>query len=260
MGDKMCLACNRSLVQKRLEETWTVLAQSLVPSNVYPRIYRLFGILPLCAGCLSELIILQGVHCIRCGRSLQNWVGQGELCGDCAYIEHDPLCCNRSLLRYDGWIKERIGTFKYRGDERWAHCFAVLMAIGYVRYYREAGISLISYVPLHEKRQWERGFNQAELLAIQLGRILRLPVKPLLLRTKETDKQSKQIGRLARQESMHDAFAMLPIPLTRVKKLLIVDDIYTTGSTLRSCAAAIHSAALPNATSKIDVCSLTLCR
>lgn len=257
MGNKSCLACNRILTVKQLEDLWAALARGLSTSRGYPQMYRLFAMLPLCAGCLSGLSILEGVLCLRCGRSLQNWSEQGELCGDCASIKSDPLCCNRSLLRYEGWIKERIGTFKYQGDERWAHCFAILLAIGYNRFFRDAGITLISYVPLHEKRMQERGFNQAELLALHLGALLRIPVKPLLQRTKETGKQSKQVGRKARQESMKDAFAPLPSSLHQVRKLLIVDDIYTTGSTTRSCAEAIHtvSSALP-----VDVCSLTLCR
>jgi competence protein ComFC len=219
--------------------------------------YRLFGMLPLCAGCLSQLPILEGVLCLRCGRSLQSWSKQGELCSDCKGAVDDPLCCNRSFLRYEGWVKERMGTFKYRGDERWAHCFALLMAIGYVRHFLDAGISLISYVPLHEKRLDERGFNQAELLAVRLGRLLNVPVRPILKRIKETDKQSKKVGRRARQESMRDAFAALTHPMPDMRKLLLVDDIYTTGSTIRSCAQAIRAA---SPTLSVDVCSLTLCR
>ncbi|MGE5702157.1 MAG: ComF family protein, partial [Clostridia bacterium] len=204
MGASSCLACNRAVVSKQRESVITAMAKRITCSRVYPHVYRLLGKLPLCAGCLEASPFLERNLCRTCGRQMKE---QG-MCGDCQTAPDDTLQYNRSLLRYEGWVRERISTFKYRGDERWADCFALLLAIGYLRFFREERISCITFVPIHEARLRERGFNQAELLATRLGALVKLPVEALLMRIRDTDKQSKQAGRHARLASMKDAFAL----------------------------------------------------
>ncbi|MFM1651262.1 ComF family protein [Brevibacillus sp. B_LB10_24] len=183
----------------------------------------------------------------------------------------DPLTANRSVLRYDEQVKAVVATYKYRGDERLAELFAVLAGSCYYRYYSSIPFRLMTYVPLHDKRLAERGFNQVELIAKDLGRMVGLPVLPLLRRIKYTEKLSIQSGRDTRFASMQEAFA----PLEDVSslfhqrrsgwrgrkadcaKILLLDDIFTTGATVRSCATAIK--AIPGF-ADAEVYSLTLCR
>ncbi len=110
-------------------------------------------------------------------------------------------------------------------------------------------VRVLTYVPVSEERYRERGFNQAERLAAGLGQRCRVPVYPLLKRTRHTDKQSfkKRSDRLG---DLEGAFTTDPDGLqelanrfgsTAPKQIYIVDDVYTTGSTLNQCARVIKS-------------------
>jgi len=220
--------------------TLAALARRLSVRQTYPVVFRLLHQLPLCAICLLELPWIEGPICTGCGRS---W-SSGECCGDCRRYADKFLEMNRSILRYDDRGRQLIRQYKYRGDERLTELLSTLLAIGYYRYLFQAGLCLITYVPLHANRLEERGFNQAERIAARFAQFVKHPVKPLLVRTKMTDKLSKQGGRSARIQSLAEAFqpvepAACPIvPLD--KAILLVDDIFTTGSTLRFCARAIR--------------------
>lgn len=189
------------------------------------------------------------------------------LCRDCvSWGSGDPLAANRAALRYEQWSKELIFRWKYRGDERIAELFAVLLLVTYVRCYANLTFDLLSFVPLHDERLRERGFNQAERMSRLFAKYTGIRLLPLLKRVKETEKQSKQQGRRARLESMQDAFAVDELLLRsqagilqpRVPlRLLLIDDIFTTGATIRACAHAIHSHPL---LARAEVYSLTICR
>jgi ComF family protein len=101
----------------------------------------------------------------------------------------------------------------------------------------------ITFVPLSEKRELERGFNQAEQMARDLGRKLRLPVVPLLQRQRHTEKQSLK-SRSSRLEDLQDVFSLIPEAPKQIQtpsRIYVVDDVYTTGSTLNQCAKTIRS-------------------
>ncbi|WP_147512959.1 ComF family protein [Brevibacillus massiliensis] len=247
----------------------------LVSPRHYPQVFSLFNRLPLCVGCLAGLPFVGETICHRCGRNMSAASSDDPLlfCTDCRSFlaEVDPLTANRSALRYDEQVKAVVAAYKYRGDERLAELFAVLAASCYYRYYSGISFRLITYVPLHDKRLAERGFNQVELIAKGLGRMVGLPVLPLLRRIKYTEKLSIQSGRTARFASMQKAFApgegaSQSFRLRRSgwlsrktdrPKVLLLDDIFTTGATVRSCASAIK--AIPDF-ADVEVYSLTLCR
>ncbi|UFJ40064.1 ComF family protein [Brevibacillus humidisoli] len=241
--------------------------------------------------------MITGEICQRCGREYVHAQdreperqavahraahGTGALCGDCIrWGDKDPLVMNRSTLRYDNWSKEMISLLKYRGDERIAELLAVLLIVSFQLGYAGKTFQLLSYVPLHEQRLLERGFNQAELLAHRVAQHTGMLILPLLQRTKRTAKQSQQEGRQARLESMIDAFRVdpsiaqmaanrlartsgrtarsvgAPWRVPAIPRLLLIDDIYTTGATIRSCARTLQTHPL---LAGIEVHSLTVCR
>lgn len=249
MNVGICVCCGGRTASPAREAAVRSWARQLSIQARYPLIYRLLAGLPICAGCLDILPVICGDICQHCGRDQENSEGKRELCQDCVRLNDDVLGSNRSLLRYNEWGKSLLGLYKYRGDERLASFYGTLLAVAFFRYYDPAEFACITTVPLHNKRLYERGFNQVDLLATTLSRASGVPVRSLLQRTKETAKLSKQRGRIARQESMSEAFSwagdtawsMGRDVWKKPSKVLLIDDIYTTGSTLRSCATTLRA-------------------
>ncbi len=97
-------------------------------------------------------------------------------------------------------------------------------------------------VPLHARRQRERGFNQSALLARALARAAAVPWRPLLRRVADTPSQTA-FDRRRRQANLKNAFALAPgAALNPQQRYILVDDVFTTGSTLNSCARALRRA------------------
>ena len=99
-------------------------------------------------------------------------------------------------------------------------------------------IDLIIPVPLHGKRRRERGYNQSEFLAAEMARMIKMPMNPsALLRTRNTEQQA-HLGAEARQHNVADAFAAVE-GIVQGKSILLLDDVFTTGATLRACALSL---------------------
>lgn len=201
----------------------------------------------MCRLCLEDLIVISGEVCERCGRAL----AAGPLCLDCLSRKKTHFICNRSALEYNRKMKEIISLYKFRGQESLAHTLTGFLEKAYQRYYRELEFDGITFVPLHEIRLEERGFNQAEQLASQLSLRTKIPLIPLLNRTRFTGKQSKK-HRQERLQTLHGAFQVSPFPIP-LKRVLLIDDVYTTGSTANECARVL-------ARQGVEVYSLTVAR
>lgn len=208
------------------------------------------GRVPLCAECRDEIGWIMEPCCDRCGRQLEKRAAgpvNEPLCRDCVRLGSVAPVKNRAVVQYTPLAREIVGLFKYRGRETLAIACGKLMADTVRREYRDEAISAVTYVPLHARREAERGFNQAELLANVIARELRWPVYHLLVREKDTPKQSKQ-SRYDRLTSMEGAFKIRSDEKRNFccrGALLIVDDVYTTGTTLRACAGELMRAGVP---------------
>ncbi|MDZ5471942.1 ComF family protein [Bacillus sp. 31A1R] len=150
---------------------------------------------------------------------------------------------NYSIYEYNEFLKEFIARYKYRGDYVLAKVFSetVIEKLRTIKY------DLISYIPLSQERLHERGFNQSEAIIKEAGKT----PSGLLQRT-HSEKQSKK----SRQDRIHlpQVFQVKrDLDLTN-KKILLVDDIYTTGSTLR------HAAKVLKQSGAISISSLTIAR
>ncbi|GGA45453.1 hypothetical protein GCM10007416_18230 [Kroppenstedtia guangzhouensis] len=158
-----------------------------------------------------------------------------------------------AVLRYTAYPKELMRLFKYRGREVLAEPLGEMMA----EVLFEAGIrpEVVTYVPLHPDRMRQRGFNQSELLARQVARRLNLPLRSALQRIRPTLPQSRR-SRWERMGALSGAFRLNPRSVGAVvdKRWLVVDDVYTTGSTLVECAKTLKRAGAK------QVCSLTWAR
>ncbi|UJF33233.1 ComF family protein [Paenibacillus hexagrammi] len=132
---------------------------------------------------------------------------------------------SRSAVRYDEGMKEMLARYKYRGDERLRGVFGSMLVYPYrllnaetkkLETDRRKTNKVITFVPVSERRLLERGFNQAEQMAVELGRQVGLPVMPLLRRSKHTDKQSFK-SRSERIEDLQHVFEAEPDAMERLR-------------------------------------------
>lgn len=104
------------------------------------------------------------------------------------------------------------------------------------------GADLITWAPLSRKRLRERGFDQAELLAREVGRLLSIPAAPALKKTRNTGPQSELEEESARRANARGAYALLPGADLTGRRVVLVDDVVTSGATLSECAALLRQA------------------
>ncbi len=207
---------------------------------------RKLGLCDLCYTCVEWIQI---VSCSTCGRAIQ--------CNDCRIRSNTFFTLNRSAVNYNEAMRSYLIQFKYRGDERLHKLFgnmlihAFHLAMQARPDMKKAKFSLITYVPISQERQLERGFNQTEYLAKALSLYSGIPVVPILKRTVHKDKHSAK-KRVHRLEDIGQVFELsldlLEIKLNRLQRniedidmIFIVDDVYTTGSTINECAKIIKT-------------------
>jgi competence protein ComFC len=202
----------------------------------------------ICLSCQGKLQRIVGEICDICGRpfgTLESKYRMGERCYDCLRWEDDPdyqglLTRNYSLYGYNEFLKEVIAKFKYRGDYVLVKIFADEIKMKLT----EIKPDYIIPIPLSDERLYERGFNQAEALIAESG----TKSSPILTRI-HSEKQSKK----SRTERIHIA-QVFKANQNVTGKIILIDDIYTTGSTLRHAAKALKLAGAES------VYSLTIAR
>ncbi|OLS37834.1 amidophosphoribosyltransferase [Bacillus sp. MRMR6] len=192
----------------------------------------------LCLVCDQKLVRLEGEKCRICCRSFQyldDKYRRDDLCHDCVRWEEDNewqgyLDKNHSLYLYNDFLKETMARFKFRGDYVLIKVFAEQIK------QLAAKINPTSHVPipLSDVRLYERGFNQAEALISEVFK------KDYLLSRLHSEKQSKK----SRTERIHlpQVFQLEIIHNLKGAKILLYDDVYTTGSTLRHAAKLLKEA------------------
>jgi ComF family protein len=170
-----------------------------------------------------------------CGKPLSD--SRQEYCDDCRRKKHVFLQ-GRSLFSYQGEIRKSLYRLKYSNRREYALCYGQEMARNLGPWILQKKITRIVPIPLHPSRKRQRGYNQAALLAKSLGEALEIPVdETLLCRVKRT-KPQKNLSGQERKANLKHAF--------QVKKeilpgecILLVDDIFTTGSTVDAAAQCL---------------------
>ncbi len=218
-----------------------------------------------CFVCADKVPYIKRVVCAHCGRA--------DFCHDCDRLLADhrnppALAFHRSAARYDSFLKFVIAQYKYRGHERLRNLLKDILKHGFELLQNQLAVQedrytetfdMITFVPISGPRAHERGFNQAEQLAEELSEVTGLPVMSLLRREKHAPKQSQQT-RIGRLKVSHQVFAFdeevwakmvseqqennqvaRMLTLDRPLRIIIVDDVYTTGTTLEACAGVLKT-------------------
>ena len=192
--------------------------------------------LPLCTDCVYRLLHAQRERSPVCPICLSALRPGGE-CPVCSRDKEHLIERTFSPYRYRGLVRQLILRFKFQGDYR----AAALLAGGMRRAVAGRAFDAVAFVPLHPNRRLQRGFDQAELLALLVADAER-PLLPALMRTRDTAAQSLLVSPAARLENIRGAFAVPADVDVQGKTLLLVDDVRTSGATALACARALHDA------------------
>lgn len=188
----------------------------------------------MCPACRQKVHYLSGALCCRCGKKLSDC--EAEYCGDCLRGRH-VFNAGRALYEYED-IAPALYRFKYDGCREYARFFGRELAQqldGYIRSLAPDGLVPIPMYPAKERR---RGYNQAGLLAQALGQELDLPVYPKLVSRNRNTRPLKELNCEERVNNLKKAFNLAQNGV-KLKTIILVDDIYTTGSTMDQVSAVL---------------------
>ncbi len=206
-----------------------------------------------CPDCLRQITFITGSRCPVCGIVFPDSPAEDHLCGNC--LERKPWFSSaRAAVAYDGIILDAIHRFKYGRDITTGSALSTFLA-GFK--FEDMDFHLfdaIIPVPLHIKRLRERGFNQSLILSRALGKKHHLRVDFSLLKRCKLTLTQTGLDKNDRAKNISGAFVAGPKVKIQGKNLILVDDVYTTGSTVNECAKTL----IRSGASKVAV--LTLAR
>ncbi len=201
----------------------------------------------ICVECLGKLKPISAPWCMKCGKKLRR---EGEFCEECRDGRSHYYTAARALYEY-GSAAPSIYRLKYGGRREYGDFFGEEMAACLGDFIRGTGAEGLVPIPLHPKRQRKRGYNQAEVLAKALGGKTGLPVyDKILVRIKNTAPLKNQNSK-ERQNNLKKAFLVRKNDV-KLNTIILVDDIYTTGSTVDEAARVL----LDNGVGKVYVVAL----
>ncbi|MDR2358151.1 MAG: ComF family protein [Oscillospiraceae bacterium] len=202
---------------------------------------------PKCVFCGRVLLRVSDVCCAKCERDLpftegQDSVWRGEGFDRCV-----------APLYYRDEVRKSILRFKFKGKSGYAECYGKVLA-DCVRKNLDGAYDIISWTPLSETRAKKRGYDQAMLLALAVALELDDVAVETLRKTRDAQAQSSLTGRDARAANISGAYEAADPELIAGKRVLLIDDIFTTGSTLAECARTLTAAGA------VSVCGAALAK
>lgn len=191
----------------------------------------------ICPQCVEKLVPVRQPWCLKCGKPLRREAQ--EYCRDCSRGRHF-FTCGRAVFTYDS-AAASLYRFKYGERQEYAECYGALAAEILADDVKLRQAEAIVPVPLHPARQRKRGYNQAALFAEALGEAWGIPVQDKLVVRCRNTKPLKQLNPLQRQNNLKKAFKIIQNDV-KLNTIIIVDDIYTTGSTMDAVAKVFSEA------------------
>lgn len=200
---------------------------------LYPAKCPFCGVLNegICDKCKEKHPIIREPRCMKCGKPIQKETQ--EFCYDCSRMKH-WYEFGRSLWVHQEPVNEAIYAFKYKNRRVYGEVFARELAKEYNDLLKRQKVELIIPIPLHKSRRRERGYNQTEILAEYLGKYTGIEVdNTSLVRKKKTSPQKRNNDK-ERKKNIKNAFEVKR--KITAENVVLIDDIYTTGSTIDEAA------------------------
>lgn len=193
-----------------------------------------------CASCKTIPEYVQEPVCKKCGKPIEN--EREEYCHDCR--QHKRYYVQgKALWVYKDKIKHSMYRFKYQNRQEYAYYYGSEIVRIYGSWIKRHGIEALVPIPLHWTRRRYRGYNQAELVAEEIGRQLGLPVYSGMLERVRKTKAQKNLNDAERKNNLKKAFKTHKNNV-QLNHILLVDDIYTTGSTINEAALELQKAGI----------------
>ena len=196
----------------------------------------------ICMACKNKLQYIKEPRCKRCSKPIEQ--EEKEYCSDCQR-KNFHFDKGYSVWIYDDTMKHSIANFKYHSKKEYAKFYTQEMVGLYGNSIKKFSPDVIVPIPIHRSKYLERGYNQADILARGIGKELCIPVlSNLLVRNKKTLPQ-KKLSDKERLRNLQEAFQLNEKAANcyhkEITKVLLVDDIYTTGSTIETCTNVLKS-------------------
>ena len=259
-----CLVCGRffhPLNDPKWHDSSSKIQTEPLINNQSDRIIDLLFGSYLCSDCAANFVPIESPICLSCGIMFKGKEGSNRVCGDCI-TSPKRFRIARAPVAYDQALMNLIHCYKYSAKIQLAKPLGGLLLFSFQRYWDTENIDLLIPVPLYAGRFRQRGFNQAYLLIYNWKKIakeLNLIVPAIqiethaLVRNRSTVPQTG-LGRKERMVNIKDAFSVREPEKIEGKRILLVDDVYTTGATVDECSRVL----LDNGAKTVDV--LTVAR
>lgn len=191
-----------------------------------------------CRECVKKLRLINSPRCMKCGKQLESM--EQEYCCDCKKRSH-AFERGAGAASYSETLRLSVHRFKYKCRREYAPFYAWLIYKQCESLIGQWDIDVIIPVPMYERKKKIRGYNPAELIAEELGKLTGIEVdSKILIRTRNTQPM-KELNDIERSKNLQNAFKINQSVL-EYKHILLVDDIYTTGYTIDACADALRGA------------------
>jgi len=238
----------RGHFRRWLSEAGDALVSVFFPAGcrICNRILTTASRIPICTDCLNSFVPVPEVACKVCGRPLAAFSppasrDQALLCLACRDKTY-AFDCARSFALYEGALVKAILFLKFEEIRPLGMWFAERLQEVVEKEKETLGADVVVPVPLHRQREKERGYNQAGLISRPLARRLRLPHRAVLLMRTRPRPEKHILSLEERWESVRGAFATRPGSQVDNQRVLLVDDVLTTGATLDACSRALREA------------------
>jgi ComF family protein len=207
----------------------------------------------ICWDCLAEMKVIGEPFCTICGDPIHGKVEHKYACAWC--LDHRPhFDLARSVVRYRGVAQVVVQALKYAKMTCLTQDLVSLLSAGMRSYYLTERIDAVTFVPLHARRERERSYNQAKLLAKGLAEAFELPLLPKSLRRIKPTPTQTDLSASERRKNVNGAFTSEDGRWLKGRNLLLVDDVMTTGATVDECAKVLKKAGAAR------VCVITVAR
>ncbi|MBR1756510.1 MAG: ComF family protein [Alphaproteobacteria bacterium] len=199
----------------------------------------------LCADCFQKINFVAEPYCARCGvpfvSQSEQYNSIGQLCGACLHEKRPVFALRRFAFVYDDEAKNLVLGFKFLDKTNYAEVLANMLRRAGADIWQQQPDLLIP-VPIHRRRLLERKYNQSALLARELAKQTGITAEySALQRVRHTVPQVQLSGQ-ARRHNLKHAFDVKSVQKIKGKKVVLIDDVETTGATLNECAKALKKA------------------